>query len=648
MTKKQIELPPSYVDAQPPIGDFDSSGASAVPPAVPEALQFAPIMANALIKWDEMFKAGLLLVDANLAQELSTARMGTVEDNDTAEGIHREIALLERLAASKQAQITELSATADQFYGVDPLSMTPRQQMNIIVQRMSGSTALADIRKFSQLSHEAAYKRRFASEALTILNEQSAALREKLAQIQAQEAAAVAAAQAAAAQAEAAAIAQAQAAAEAAAIAQAQAAAEAAAIAQAQAAAEAAAIAQAQAAAEAAAIAQAQAAAEAQLAQAEAQRVEQERRNKERVANTFRADAQTSASQAQILVAAGTIPVVEGAVLTLQAAIRASVAGLAEVLAGTASGLSVGVSALLYSTKLGNGELPDRFALTVPLADLGPLPTIDLHSSAVSHGSAQLPMRIGFKAGNEGQTQVIVIPAGAVAAGVPVIAAQYHAEQNVYSVSIPEIPNRSLIWTPAVVPSDNSTATLPEQLPVPVYEGATFRPIEGRIDTYPEVAEAVFDDYIFIFPADSGIPPLYAVFATPRDFPGTASGNGRPVAGQWLAASSEGEGAPVPSQIAEQLRGKEFSSFRRFREAFWQLVAADTGLAKQFSPQSLGLMKKGYAPKVMEAHAVGKNNKFEIHHVIFISRGGEVYGMDNLRVMTPRRHVEVHAEVKNG
>jgi len=381
-------------------------------------------MANALIKLDEMFKAGLLLVDANLAQELSTARMGTVEDNDTAEGIHREIALRERLAASKQAQITELSATADQFYGVDPLSMTPRQQMNIIVQRMSGSTALADIRKFSQLSHEAAYKRRFASEALTILNEQSAALRKKLAQIQAQEAAAVAAAQAAAAQAEA------------------------------------------------AAIAQAQAAAEAQLAQAEAQRVEQERRNKERVANTFRADAQTSASQAQILVAAGTIPVVEGAVLTLQAAIRASVAGLAEVLAGTASGLSVGVSALLYSTKLGNGELPDRFALTVPLADLGPLPTIDLHSSAASHGSAQLPMRIGFKAGNEGQTQVIVIPAGAVAAGVPVIAAQYHAEQNVYSVSIPEMPNRSLIWTPAVVPSDNSTATLPEQLPVPVYEGA--------------------------------------------------------------------------------------------------------------------------------------------------------------------------------
>ncbi|WP_375139547.1 hypothetical protein [Pseudomonas capeferrum] len=121
--------------------------------------------------------------------------------------------------------------------------MSLKQRISIIAQRMSGHSDLGDLRKFSQLSHEAAYRRRFASEALTRLNEQSAALREKLTRIQAQEAAA----QAAAAQVQAAATAQAQAEA----AAQAQAAAEAAAIAQAQA--EAVAIAQAQAAAKAAA-----------------------------------------------------------------------------------------------------------------------------------------------------------------------------------------------------------------------------------------------------------------------------------------------------------------------------------------------------------------------------------------------------------
>jgi hypothetical protein len=34
--------------------------------------------------------------------------------------------------------------------------------------------------------------------------------------------------------------------------------------------------------------------------------------------------------------------------------------------------------------------------------------------------------------------------------------------------------------------------------------------------------------------------------------------------------ASTGDGAPVPSQIADKLRGKTFGSFDSFRQAFWK------------------------------------------------------------------------------
>nr|WP_323369765.1 hypothetical protein [Pseudomonas helleri] len=49
----------------------------------------------------------------------------------------------------------------------------------------------------------------------------------------------------------------------------------------------------------------------------------------------------------------------------------------------------------------------------------------------------------------------------------------------------------------------------------------------------------------------------------------------------WLGAASQGEGAPIPSQIADQLCGREFRNFRAFREAFWKAVANDSELVRQ-------------------------------------------------------------------
>ncbi|GFM69445.1 hypothetical protein PSCICL_04370 [Pseudomonas cichorii] len=181
-----------------------------------------------------------------------------------------------------------------------------------------------------------------------------------------------------------------------------------------------------------------------------------------------------------------------------------------------------------------------------------------------------------------------------------------------------------------------------------MYDGATLVPVSGRVDTYPELADAEIDDYIFIFPADSGLPALYAVFQSPRNMPGVVSGEGQTFSGNWLGALADGEGAPIPKQIAEQLRGKRFGSFSRFREAFWKLVADDEYLALQFTPNNIALMKKGYSPIVTMEYVAGKRDVFEIHHVDFVFSGGAVYNVDNLRVVTPRRHVRLHSEVKRG
>ena len=132
------------------------------------------------------------------------------------------------------------------------------------------------------------------------------------------------------------------------------------------------------------------------------------------------------------------------------------------------------------------------------------------------------------------------------------------------------------------------------------------------------------------------------MFRDPREDAGVATGMGQPVTGIWLGAAAQGEGAAVPSQIADQLRGKEFRNFRAFREAFWRAVASDFELARQFNSGSLTVMKDGYSPYVKESEQVGGRVKIEIHHKDLVSEGGGVYDIDNLVAVTPRRHVQIH------
>jgi len=53
-------------------------------------------------------------------------------------------------------------------------------------------------------------------------------------------------------------------------------------------------------------------------------------------------------------------------------------------------------------------------------------------------------------------------------------------------------------------------------------------------------------------------------------------------------------------------------------------------------------MLDGKAPFSSKSEWVGKSVKFEIHHKIFISQGGESFDIDNIYIITKKRHKGIH------
>lgn len=124
-----------------------------------------------------------------------------------------------------------------------------------------------------------------------------------------------------------------------------------------------------------------------------------------------------------------------------------------------------------------------------------------------------------------------------------------------------------------------------------------------------------------------------------RNTPGTATGQGVRIDGDWLRSSiTDGTGAPIPDHIADRLAGQSYTSFDAFRESLWREVAADPGLSAQFSQSNIDRMAAGKAPFAPRAQHQGANGVFEIDHIQPLFQGGAVYDIDNLQIMTPRAH----------
>lgn len=382
-------------------------------------------------------------------------------------------------------------------------------------------------------------------------------------------------------------------------------------------------------------------------AEAEARRVAEEKRRQDTSgghSSLLRFQGNTSHAQLVFATSAGAVAIADNLMAGFAASIRSAVAGLSGLAAGTASGLMVGVSAFVYSPVLGNGELPERFLLSLPLADLLPGQLPDLDRLASERARLNLPVRLSARPLTGSLAELLVVPVAGTKrpSGVRVVAAGFNAGNNTYSATLTDIPPTTAVWTPAVTPADSSTLFPIENPSPPRYIGGNLVPIEGRIDAYPGRGNIRFDDFILVFPSESGVPPQYVMFRDRRNDPGVASGHGAPVAGGWLGAAAQSDGAPIPSHIADQLRGRQFNSFRAFRETFWKAVFNDEKLADLFNETSLNEMKKGKAPIVRMNDSAGARVKYELHHKVGLAEGGDLYNTDNINIVTPKAHVEIH------
>ncbi|BEM57557.1 hypothetical protein SME22J_14180 [Serratia marcescens] len=164
------------------------------------------------------------------------------------------------------------------------------------------------------------------------------------------------------------------------------------------------------------------------------------------------------------------------------------------------------------------------------------------------------------------------------------------------------------------------------------------------VTTFPADVVQDLQDFILWQPdaLETGVEAVYVMVRSPRYTPGKVSGKGQQVGDGWLNTAGQELGSPVPSQIADKLRGREFASFDAFRKAFWTEVGKDPELSKQFKSGNFGNIQAGKAPAPRETEQVGGRVKYELHHVKPIKDNGEVYDVDNISITTPKRHIEIH------
>jgi len=333
-------------------------------------------------------------------------------------------------------------------------------------------------------------------------------------------------------------------------------------------------------------------------------------------------------------------------------------AGLAE-LRGIMAASMVGpvaftIAGLLYPKEAGAGSdvVPGRDISTLMPGDaLGLSDTTALNRAADAKTTVSMPVRGRMVLRSDGalETQLVRTP---VAGNVPVVRGVLDPATGYWSYALPAmqgVPGQTILVSPSDAPGVNGPLGLTGPVPLPenvVHTGDQNWAPQGVTVTVTPVADDLdFNDLILIFPPEALLKPLYVMLRNPRNIPGTAIGNGQKVGNNWLSEAGTGDGAPIPSQVADKLRGREFGSFDAFRRAVWGEVGKESTLTSKFNGSNKKALSKGYSPFPPEAEQVGGRTRYELHHITPIKDGGAVYDIDNIGILTPKRHIDLH---KNG
>lgn len=326
----------------------------------------------------------------------------------------------------------------------------------------------------------------------------------------------------------------------------------------------------------------------------------------------------------------------------LKRAIHSAVGGLAWDATFEGGGDLVSKHASVMSFRFDKAGCGEPFAICVPLLELVPTEAQDWHYLAQIEGEVDLPFRMNsdvakFRHGklSHGLTEITelvhiyaVVTGGVVPRNVKVRAALWDNDSQEYRFIRPGLPGYTVSWLPQSRSSTDNGSNLHRKRGV----GSSYKaPVRVPVvEEIPVIEDQSFDDCVVVFPYESELEPVYIMFKRALEYPGVASGAGQVVSDHWLQAAATELGAVIPSSIADQLRNKVFKRFSFFREAFWKAVASSSELAAQFSPQDLTAMTEGRAPSVQL-----QSGKLEIRYVLSPEDGGDIYDMDNMRIVAP-------------
>ena len=161
-------------------------------------------------------------------------------------------------------------------------------------------------------------------------------------------------------------------------------------------------------------------------------------------------------------------------------------------------------------------------------------------------------------------------------------------------------------WTPAADPN--------AVLGIPALEGVTLKPAVWVYPPGPKTEQILinpayppdYQDAIIWFPSHPQIAPIYLSLSVRRKELGVVTALGEDVPGEWLEHARSGLGAPIPTSIAESLRGRKYSSFDSFRRARWVEVSKDSELSSQLTTENKTRVKNGLSPATRRQDIVGR------------------------------------------
>lgn len=193
--------------------------------------------------------------------------------------------------------------------------------------------------------------------------------------------------------------------------------------------------------------------------------------------------------------------------------------------------------------------------------------------------AATTRVRFQFRKAPDGSIQVYGIHTSALSgvASVPTVAVTWNADQTAMEAHVGRI---TIIWTPNNGPLPSEPLIFP--LPTEPVETLLVHPIPDQLDSeievYPAGDDITWQDCVLTFPADSGVPPVYIVFAKPAV---------RPLeVGPYndLSGRSRKDGLDI-DHIPAQATLKRYLLDKHPRMTPWEVEASNQKCAQHRHPQ---------------------------------------------------------------